>query len=208
MSGQDGDGNVHTVEARIPASSSSQREYKIEIYLADGGRSIFGSNCSCPIGYKCKHIHKVLCRIAGSKDEPLPGPNNHQKKQLDREKLCEKQFRRGTCVYLAFACQSELDSESDYRRSAMCKDKFDEQLLGVFFSVAQANKCARNYVEDELEMDIGEGDDEDELKEEDAEEEDAFVWDGSDYDEYDGSAFDKVWVECRAIEDASKHFHR
>ena len=50
--------------------------------------------------------------------------------------------------------------------------------------------------------------DEDDDDDEADDEEEPFVFDGSDFGEYDDeNAFDKVWVERRAIQDASSQFH-
>ena len=46
------------------------------------------------------------------------------------------------------------------------------------------------------------------MSDEDDDDEASFVFDGSDIGEYEDNAFDKVWVEQRAIEDASPHFHK
>jgi len=115
-------------------------------------------------------------------------------------------------VYIALSCKSEIDSGSDYRRSYFIKENFDQQILGVFFSKSLANECAKNYVRDDLEYDLGEDDDdmdEEEEEEVDSDDEECFNWDSSDFGEYDdNNAFDKVWVEQRAIEDASPRFRR
>jgi hypothetical protein len=46
-------------------------------------------------------------------------------------------------VYIAFACKADMDSGSDYRYSATCKENFEQETLGVFFSVNAANRCAK-----------------------------------------------------------------
>lgn len=184
----------YTVEARIPASTTSQRDYSIRVNISGSGSRISGTSCSCPVGYKCKHINKVLRRIVSSTDSPLPvaGPNTRRQEQ-------DRQFARGAYVYLAISCQSEIDSGSDYRRSHTCKSNFNQEILGLFFSLRKANQCARDFVVDELDQELDE-----DLLEDDTE----FVWDGSDYEAYDGNTFDKVWVESRPIEDASSRFHK
>jgi len=95
---------------------------------------------------------------------------------------------------------------------------YDQQVLGVFFSKAQANRRAMAYVQDDLgddlnddEEDMDEDDEEEESDNEEAEDEedddnDTFVWD--DEDDADGYEYNKVWVERRAIEDASQQFHK
>ena len=53
-------------------------------------------------------------------------------------------------------------------------------------------------------------DDKEDDKEDDEEDLEEFFWDGSDegiFDEDDCDAYNKVWVECHAIEDASTRFH-
>ena len=41
-------------------------------------------------------------------------------------------MNRGAVVYIAFTCKSEFET-GDYRYSYFHKDKFDEEMLGVFF---------------------------------------------------------------------------
>lgn len=201
-----------TVIARIPASSTRQGHYEINVTLRTNGSEILWSSCTCPIGYRCKHVYKVLCRLAEA--EPIGGPDPETLQREARRQRIANQMEHAS-VYIAFTCKSELDSGSDYRRSYYIKDNFDQEVLGVFFSKANANECAKAYVRDELgyeidEHDDDEHDDDDEMEEEnDSDDELSFVWDASDLGEYDDmNAFDKVWVERRAIEDASRHFHR
>jgi hypothetical protein len=106
------------------------------------------------------------------------------------------------------------------------KESFDQDILGIFFSLAKANQCAKAYVRDELGHGID--DDSDEDNSEEAEEDhdddddsnddddDSNGSDDSDCDEefawedenYEGHEFDKVWVESYAIGDASRKFHK
>ena len=60
-------------------------------------------------------------------------------------------------MYIAFTCKSEFES-GDYRYSYFHKDKFDEEMLGVFFSLEQANKCARNYTTEEFGVNLDDDD--------------------------------------------------
>jgi hypothetical protein len=65
------------VVAYIPATSTEQGEYEIKISLRADGSSIQRSSCTCPVPSKCKHIFKVLCRIAFPDDCPT-GPDAHK----------------------------------------------------------------------------------------------------------------------------------
>ena len=110
-------------------------------------------------------------------------------------------MNRGAVVYIAFTCKSEFES-GDYRYSYFHKDKFDEEMLGVFFSLEQANKCARNYTTEEFGVNL----DDDDFDQEN----DIFEFDSCDSDCGDGhncNYYNKVWVECKPIEDASRRFH-
>jgi len=191
------------VEASIPATTSRQGFYQILVKVRPDGRRIKATSCTCPVGYKCKHIHKVLCRISQSPQNPIPGPSReHREREARRQRLADQMEHAS--VYIALACKSELDSGSDFRRSYFVKDNFDQQILGVFFSKKEANRCAKNF----LEWD----DDEEDMEEDesmDSDDEETFVYDGSDDGDYDEeNAFQKVWVEQRAIEDASPRFHK
>lgn len=204
----DVDENEASVEARIPSSTTRQGHCVISVRLRPNGSSILGSSCTCPIGYKCKHIYKVLCRIASSPQNPISGPDQRHRERLARRQRYADQMEHAS-VYIALHCKSEMDSGSDFRRSYYVKDNFDQEILGVFFSVTQANECAKDYCRDELGLDMDDDEDDEDDMEEDDDDAEPFVYDGSDDGECDeDNAFDKVWVECRAIEDASPQFHR
>lgn len=195
-----------TVEARIPASTTRQPHYTIKIQLRNDGSEILHSSCTCPIGARCKHIHKVLCRIADSPVDPIKGLDREIQAHRAKCRRLADQMEHAS-VYIAFHCMSECDSGSDYRRSYWVKEKFDEEILGVFFSKALANQCAREYVRDELGVEMDDDDEDDEDDDADDEEDaGSYVYDGEDCPE--GNSFDKVWVERRAIEDASPRFRK
>jgi hypothetical protein len=111
-----------------------------------------------------------------------------------------KRVIKHASVYMAITCKSELHDERDFpRRSDLdLKENFDQEILGVFFSLAAANACAKAHCkelsgdeeDDDLDVDV-DHDDDDDLK--------LFRYGGSDDDE---CCFDQVWVERRAIEDA------
>ena len=200
---------VNGSEARVKAcipGSSTRRTYVIDVTVRTNGQSILRTSCTCPVGYKCKHINKVLYRIRSSQTNPISGPSRHQINGA-------AQIQRGACVYLAITSKSEADSGSDYRYSRYIKDNFDQEILGIFFSLATANRCAKSYLENELGQDVDEDDemdDKEDDKEDDEEDLEEFFWDGSDegiFDEDDCDAYNKVWVKCHAIEDASTRFH-
>lgn len=135
------EGHSAKVVARIPASSTRQGHYDVEVSLRPNGRAILDSTCSCPVGYRCKHVYKVLCRIAAP--EPIGGPDRHTLQREARRRRQAEQMEHAS-VYIALACKSEMDSGSDYRRSHFIKDNFDQKILGVFFSKTLANQCAKN----------------------------------------------------------------
>lgn len=206
-----------TIEACIPATTSFERYYKIVVDVDENGSRIIDSRCTCPVGYKCKHIHKVLCRITLSGDAPILPPS----KQVQRDEHRARQLARGCCVYLAICCRSEINMR-DYLGSP--KD-FDQKILGAFFSMKQANECARAYVMEELDQASKEEKEEEVVVAEEKEDRDGsqgrmedggdwegyeeeFAWDGSDDGDYEGINFLRVWVERRAIEDASTDFHK
>lgn len=200
---------VAKVKAAVPAMTTNQRSYDINVVVDPDGKSIYRTSCSCPVGVKCKHIYKVLCRIAASVEDPI-GTDEYYVRQKAKRKKVSKQMARGAFVYIAIACKSELDSGSDFRYSWTVKDTFDEEILGVFFDLENANKCARNYVENDLVFELS--DDEEEEDDEDADNDDdcskyieEFTWED---ENPEGHEIDKVWVEQRAIQDASTRFHK
>lgn len=188
---------VANVAARIPASTTNQRNYEISVHLHPQGTSIYRSFCTCPIMNKCKHIHKVLHRIRQSREIPIPAPSRQHLERVARRQRLAEQMQHAS-VFVAFACKSELDSGSDYRRSMFVRDKYDQKVLGVFFSMAQANRRAKEYVQDELGHELDDEDDEDEWD---------FDWDDEELGPDEDNEHNKVWVEQFAIEDASRNFH-
>ena len=162
---------------------------------------IVNSSCTCPVGYRgCKHINKVLLRIRNSRNSPIPSPSREHLEAQRRIRNQQIQMARGACVYIAYACKSEPGG-SDFSYQST-KDKFDEETLGVFFSRRQANMCAKNYIINELELL-----DDDDFNDE-AMDYYNFEYDGQEYGhEPSGYGYyHKVWVECKAIEDASPTF--
>lgn len=200
------DNSIAEIEARIPGSSTRTPFYVISVSIQmDASRHahISQSRCTCPIGYRCKHINKVLHRIADSQNRPIPPPDREQVAREARRNRIANLMDRGANVYIALACKSEVDSGSDYGRSYHIKESFDQEILGVFFSAAPANQCAKDYVHN----DLGYEEDEEEF-ELDEEEVGDYYFDSSDTDVFGQDDYvDKVWVESRAIEDASQHFH-
>lgn len=204
----DVDANYAKVQAKIPAASTRQGHYVISAYVRPDGSSILHTECTCPVGHKCKHIDKVLRRIANSPNDPIKGPSPAQMAEATRRRELARKMDFAS-VYIAFSCHSEFDSGSDYRMSYHLKDNFDQELLGVFFSKAEANRCAKNHVKYDIGYEDDMDDDEDEDEDGDSDDE-TFVWDESDLHlgESDNHYTTRVWVERRAIEDASARFHR
>ena len=194
------------IKARIPGTSTG-RTYEINVTVQTDGRSIISTNCTCPIGHRCKHINKVLYRIRDSYGgTPIPGLTQQQ---IQQQANHAAQIQRGARVYLAITAKSECDSGSDYNYSRYRRENFDQEILGVFFSLNAANRCAKLYVRDDLGHDEEFDDDmSDEEDDDDDDDNDEYCWD--DEEDYcgDENAFTKVWVESRAIEDATAQFHR
>jgi len=190
------------VEANI-RGTSTYSNYSIHIWLSLRSENsiIVDSSCTCPVGDRCKHINKVLQRIHDSRRNPIPGPSRQHREMQVRRQNAENQVDRGACVYIAFSCKSEPETGDWHRHMPpQTKDKFDEKMLGVFFSQRKANRCARNYVRNDLGFDLSDDDDEDE------DEDYNFEYDSSELEEFD-QYYEKVWVECKAVEDASARFH-
>ena len=191
-----------TIKAWIPASTTRQGRYKIQACISNEGM-IVSTSCDCPVGSRCKHISKVLWRIRDSRNEPIPGPSRRYKKEKSRLQELARKMEHAS-VYVALTCKSELDSGSDYRHSYFVKDNYDQEILGVFFSKKAAKECCKEYVgwEDDEEEDNSENSG-------DSDDDSSFVYDSSDYGDYDDDqAATKVWIERRAIEDASSLFHK
>ena len=131
-----------------------------------------------------------------------------EKLQACQKKLKERlQFAGEACVYMTFACEADADC-GDWRDNEQNKDKFNEELLGVFFSLTKANKCAKEHVKDISQdyEDDEEDSDEDEDEEVDGEDDgNYFEWDNEDSNaDY---TYHRVWVERKWIDDATDSFH-
>jgi hypothetical protein len=208
LAGFSADRLTASVAARIPASSTTRQghHYEIQVWVRADGSSVVGSSCTCPAGDRCKHVHKVLCRIA-QPEPPIGGPDREARERLERRRRLAEQARHAS-VYIAFACKSDYDSGSDYRRSHWAKDSFDQEVLGVFFSRSLANQCAKDYVRNELGHALE--DDDDDMDGSGSDGEADFEYDSSEFGLYreGDNAADKVWVEEHAIEGASPQFRR
>ena len=205
-----GDKMVHKIEACIAASTTNERAYEICVEVHPRGKRIYRSYCTCPVGGECKHIYKVLCRIASSVDDPIYPSEKYLKRNQKRQQE-SKQIARGASVYIALACKGEPDSGSDYRYSARVKDNYDQEILGVFFVCELANQCAKEYVEETLGYALHDDDEEEEEGDEDDDDvedycEGPFEWDNE--CNVSGYEYDRVWVELHAIEDASARFRK
>ena len=100
-----------------------------------------------------------------------------------------------------------------------------KKILGVFSSLSAANRCAKLYVEDDLDKDLVDGEDENLWVDEESDDDDMgneetdddddqfeFSWESKGEfrreGEYEFSIVTKVWVDSRAMEDAAAWFHR
>jgi uncharacterized Zn finger protein len=220
------------IKARIPSLTTGQGTYNVWVRIHRDGSTISRSGCPCPQGVfgKCKHVYKVLCRIAQA---PIPGPTRQDYAEKARKQRRAEQLEHAS-VYIAIACKSELDSGKVFRRSRRIKDNVDQEILGIFFSKKKANECARAHLGMDEDDEDGEDDEDDNDEEEDycdcdddddddeefnddddddvsmvSDDEATFVYDGSDEGDFDEEGmFEKVWVERRAIDDASRRFHK
>jgi hypothetical protein len=183
------------VEAQIPSLSPPFTPYTICVIVEKDGSVIHRTSCNCPVGSKCKHINKVLQRIVDSTNNPILKQQPSRKRKADTS----------ASVYIAFAYEyfeyaDNLNNGSDL----YCIDESEGyEILGVFLSKRAANRCAkeRAYPLDEPDEDE---DDDDSL--------DIGLFEFCDDDPTEGfdrsdMTFEKVWVECRTIEDASPEFH-
>jgi hypothetical protein len=116
-------------------------------------------------------------------------------------------------------------SDDDYRSnnylrgSRFILKNFDQKILGVFSSLSAANRCAKSYVEDDLDknlkddedhdlwVDTESDDDMDNKETDDDDDQFEFFWESKGEfrreSEYEFSIVTTVWVESRALEDAA-----
>ncbi|CAB9523026.1 expressed unknown protein [Seminavis robusta] len=195
------DDSMACVDAYVP-SSTGERTYNVSVRVRRDGSEIQSTSCTCPKGGPCKHIHRVLYRIRSSRRDPIPGPSAETLVREAQRRKYGVQVDYGT-VFLAMACQSEIDSGSDFGEPTPEKSNVDQKILGVFLSKRKANQCAREYllgVEAKMENDSDDAD---------SDSEETFWYDGSDDVDFElENMFPKVWVERRIVEDATLPFAR
>lgn len=184
-----------TVEAQIPAISTP-KPFTISVVVEKDGSVIHRTSCNCPVLIKCKHINKVLQRIADSPNNPISARPTRKRKA---------EAKRDTSVYFVIAIKK---NRRCYGHSHYYEiEQSDPEILGVFFSKQAANQCAKARVgldeESDDEAEDGKNSVDESLFEypgEDFEEEE-----DDDHDDNHGKEFEKVWVECRKVEDEYRH---
>lgn len=186
-----------TIEAVFSAQSSNQGKYNVKIVANSVTGEILMTNCSCPVGGCCKHCCKVLVESTKRIIAPNPVYIERDAKRRRTENLKQQDI----CVYVVLTCKSESDSGSDYNYSAHVKDNFDQEILGIYFTLTKANKLAKEHV-----AELNCNDDDEEEEDDDDEDVNLFSWSGEEDCEED--SYSKVWVEKRPIEDASIAFHK
>lgn len=198
----DANANQVVVEAQFTAQTSNQGTYNVKLVAREHDGRFLSATCSCPIGGGggCKHICR-LYELAMTQDV-LPNPaylHRANKRRRQEDLIAER-----VCCFVAFASKSEIET-GDWNSSVDRRENFDAEILGIFFKIHAANALAKEHARDlGFEDDEEEGEDEDE--DEDEDEEDLFAWDNE--EEADEYWYHKVWVEKRAIEDASPLFHK
>lgn len=190
-----------TIEARVPTLSTNFTPYTICITVEKDGSAIHKTTCNCPVGWKCKHVNKVLQRMIDSSKNPIAERPNYKRKVIETKAK----------VYIAYAYKY-YEYPGRGREYSCERHLIDEsegyETLGMFFSKRAANRCAkeRAYPDDEEEEE--DDDDNDSVNTQ------LFYFNSQDdgpeeykYYECGEFAFEKVWVECRTINDPSPEFH-
>lgn len=174
-----------TVEAQIPAISTSN-PFTISVVVEKDGSVIHRTSCNCPVLVKCKHINKVLHRIVDSLKNPITERPTRKRKA---------ETKRDTNVYIVMAIIKNRQRHGYYD-----DEESDPEIVGVFYSKQAANQCAKDRVGIDEESDNDEAEDGN-----NSVDESLFEHPEEDYAKY-GEEFEKVWVECRKVEDASSDF--
>jgi len=200
----DPDANHIVVEAEFVAQSTNQGIYNVKLVARQNDGLLLSCRCSCPIGSSgdCKHccrlLQEALTRNIPANPEYI---RRFRKRRRQRELIAQ-----GISCHVAVVCKSENDSGSDWNHAPYVKDNYDQKILGIFFSRREANKRAKKHAQ-ELGM-ASDDEDEDEEEDEDDQDQELFTWSNDDDgDNYEDWCY-KVWVEERAIEDASAQFHK
>ena len=217
------DDDTASIKARIPGAATGLTR-TVNVTVETDGESILSAECNCPVaerfrpGYhRCKHVQKVLYRIRDSQVTPIYGPTQQQ---LQRKANHDAQSQCCARVYLAMTSKSDDYSFSGYNIPRFQLEDFDQKILGVFSSLSAANRCAKLYVEDDLDKDLVDGEDENLWVDEESDDDDMgneetdddddqfeFSWESKGEfrreGEYEFSIVTKVWVDSRAMEDAA-----
>lgn len=216
------DDDTSSIKARIPGAATGLT-HTVNVTVETDGESILSTNCNCaaverfrPGIQRCKHVQKVLYRIRDSQLTPIHGPTQQQLQRNANHDAQEVQHRNR--VYLAITSTSDDYSFSGYKIPRFQLENFDQKILGVFSSLSAANRCAKSYLEDELDKDLEDDEDQDlwvdtesddDMDNEETDDDDhfEFLWQSKGEfrreGEYEFSIVTKVWVESRALEDAA-----
>jgi hypothetical protein len=84
---------------------------------------------------------KVLLAIVRSPACPIATDPYFSERATRRTRLAAA--AEHACVYVACTCKAEFDSGSDFKTRAYRKENFEQQTLGVFFSMRAATRCAK-----------------------------------------------------------------
>ena len=220
------DDETANIKARIPGASTGLAR-TVKVTVETDGESILSTDCTCaavegirPGYHRCKHVQKVLYRIRDSQVTPMYGPTQQQEQRNANHGAQEVQH--GNRVYLAITSKSDDEwksSKNHPRGSRHNLENFDQKILGVFSSLSAANRCAKSYVEDDLDKNLKDDEDhdlwvdtesDDDMDNEETDDDDQFdfFWEskGEFCQEgcgYEFSIVTKVWVESRALEDTA-----
>ena len=217
------DDETANIKARIPGASIGLAR-TVKVTVETDGESILSAACNCaavegirPGVHRCKHVQKVLYRIRDSQVTPICGPKQQRKANHGAQEL-----QHGNRVYLAITSKSDDEwksSKNHPRGSRHNLENFDQKILGVFSSLSAANRCAKSYVEDDLDKNLKddedhdlwvdtESDDDMDNKETDDDDQFEFFWESNGEFCQEGCGYEfsivtTVWVESRALEDAA-----
>jgi hypothetical protein len=178
-----------------------------------GGKD-FSSYCACSSGTNslatCEHAFTVLLALVDKEEEERRKKNdqlnNNNIRRNNKRTMEDVEEAPQAAVYIVL--QAFTDPERGYSYED-AKENYNPQILGVFFTLRQANQCAKEAIQ-ELKGHSHSDDEASTGSDDTADENDSspIQWKRKDPPMDTSSGIPTVWVEHHDIQDASKRFRR
>jgi hypothetical protein len=180
-----------------------------------GGKD-FSSICACSSRTNslatCQHAFTVLLALVDKEEEGRRKKNEQLNKSIRRNKkkrtMEDVEVTPQAAVYIVLQALSEPERGYSYDDA---KENYNPEILGVFFTLRQANQCAKEAIQELKGSNFHSDDDEASNSSCDTADEDdcsPIQWKSKEPPLDTSSGIPTVWVEHHDVQDASKRFRR